>query len=268
MSRRRSSVQNQPVISFRPLTKAARQAHVLEETSHRPWPLPDAQWVQAQTREDVLFAHWRVALDELARVLPPGVALDTHDGDAWLGLVPYRVTNLRLRGLPALPRGFPMLEVRTYVTVDGRPGSWLASLDAASALLAEAAKRVHRLPAYKAQMSAASDTLAHGYTCTKPTVRFESRRDGLSFRAAYGPDGEEFTCAPGTLEHFLTERYCIYTADGGRLYRAELHHAPWRLQPAAAEIEEVTLAPVPIHGEPHLAYAGAQDLLVWPLEEL
>jgi uncharacterized protein YqjF (DUF2071 family) len=239
--------------------KAARQAQVLDEAGHRPWPLPETPWAQAQTREDVLFAHWRVGLDELARLLPPDVTLDTHEGDAWLGIVPYRLTNLRLRGLPALPRGFPMLEVRTYVTVDDRPGIWLTSVDAANQLLAEAAKRVHRLPAYRARMSADPDG---------DCLRFEADREGLLFRARYSRRDEPSAAAPCSLEHFLTERYCIYTADGGRLYRAELHHAPWRLQPATAEIVEATLAPVRLQGKPHLTYSALQDLLVWPLEEL
>ena len=80
--------------------------------------------------------------------------------------------------------------------------------------------------------------------------------------------GREFTPAPGSVEHFLTERYALYTADGGRLYRAELHHPPWRLQGAAGEVEAATLAPLPLEGEPYLLFSAVQDFLLWPLEEL
>src|SRR5262245_47189383 len=100
------------------------------------------------------------------------------------------------------------------------------------------------------------------------SFRFEANRDGLMFAARYRALGEPFVAEPGSLEHFLTERYCVYTSDGGRLYRAELHHPPWRLRPAGATVASTTIAPVVLDGEPHLLTAAAQDVLVWPLEEL
>jgi uncharacterized protein YqjF (DUF2071 family) len=243
------------------LAAAARQAQAIDDVSGRPWPLPEEPWAQAQTREDVLFAHWPVALDELARQLPPEVPVDTFDGEAWLGIVPFRLASLRLRGLPPVPglSPFPQLDVRTYVTLDGRPGIWLFSLDTTSQLLAEAAKRVHRLPAYRARITAHSEEAG---------MRYEALRDGLAFRASYRGAGEPFAAAPGTLDHFLTERYCLYTADGGRLYRAELHHAPWRLESGTAEIEETTISPLSLDGPPHLLFSRSQDVLIWTLEEL
>lgn len=242
------------------LAVAARQARALEDTAHRPWTLPGGSWLQAQTREDVLFAHWRAEPAALARLLPPGLPLDTYEGEAFVGLVPFRLANLRLRGLPALRRSFPQLDVRTYVSLEGRPGIWLASLEASNPVLVEAAKRAHRLPAYRARIS----THAEEGRATS----WEVERDGLAFRARARPEGDAFTGAPGSLEHFLVERYCLYTADGGRLYRAELHHTPWRLRRAQAELDEVTLAPVALEGEPHFLHAAEQDVLVWPLEEL
>ena len=138
------------------LETVARQAQAAEDLADRPWPLPEGDWQQAQTREDALFAHWRVELAELARLLPPELTLDTFGGEAWLGIVPFRLTGLRLRGLPPVPglSSFLQLDVRTYVTFDGRPGIWLFSLDTTNPLLVEAAKRAHRLPAYRARMSA------------------------------------------------------------------------------------------------------------------
>ena len=245
-------------VSF--LEVAARQADALRDAAHRPWPLPEAPWAQAQTRTDVLFAHWRVGLDEVARLLPPGLPLDTHDGEAWVGLVPFRLSSVRLRGLPPVPRlVFEQLDVLTFVAVDDRPGFWLCSVDVSNPVLLEAAKRTHRLPAYRARMSSGRE----GEWRT-----FQALRDGLAFEARYRPLGEAFTPEPGSLEHFLTERYCLYTADGGRLYRAELHHPPWRARPAEAELGAVTLAPVALESEAHLLFSEAQDLLVWPLEEI
>jgi uncharacterized protein len=240
-----------------------RQASALEETAHRPWPPPEEPWALAQTRRDILFAHWRVGVDKLARLLPPELTLDTHEGEAWLGIVPFRIANLRLRGLPPLPRlEFGQLDIRTYVVHDGRPGIWLCSVDVSNPLLLEAAKRTHRLPAYRARISSQHGG-AGGYPRTS-----EADRDGLAFRAGYRELGRPFTAEQGSLESFLTERYCLYTADGGRLYRAELHHPPWSLRRAEATIESSTIAPLALEGEPHLLFAGAQDVLVWPLEEV
>jgi uncharacterized protein YqjF (DUF2071 family) len=250
------------VTSLSFLDAVARQAGSTNNIAHRPWPLPDGPWVQGQTWEDLLFAHWRVDRDELARQLPPELPPDTHDGTAWLGITPFRLTNFRVRGLPPLPRlsSFPELNVRTYVTLDDKPGIWFFTLDAASQLAVEAAKRVYRLPYHRAKMTVErSGSLVH----------YESARPGAAFSARYGGEGEPFTATPGTLEHFLTERYCLYTADGGRLYRAEIHHPPWALQKGEATIDLNTMAPVPLpEEEPHLLFAARQDVVVWPLEEV
>jgi uncharacterized protein YqjF (DUF2071 family) len=248
------------VATFPFLEAAARQAQALDDAAHRPWPAPDGPWKQAQTRTDVLFAHWRIGLDEAARLLPPGLPLDTFEGEAWLGVVPFRLAHVRVRGLPPFPgMTFGQVDVRTYVTVDDRPGIWLCSVDVSNPLLLEAAKRSHRLPAYRARIASSRDGAA---------AETETDRDGLRFTARYRPTGDPYTAEPGSLEHYLTERYCLYTADGGRLYRAELHHPAWRVQRAEATIASSTLAPVALEGDAHVLYAASQDVLIWPLEEV
>jgi len=239
------------------LDAIARQTRVAADVSRRPWPLPDEPWSQAQTRRDVLLAHWPVELDGLARLLPPELPVDTFEGEAFLGIAAYRVESLRVRGLPPLPglSSFAQVEVSTYVAVGDRPGLWYFSLEVTKQLLVEAAKRAHRLPAYRARIEAAPG-------------RVEAARDGLVFRARWEAVGEPFEAAPGSLDHFLTERYALYTEDGGRLYRAELQHAPWRLRAAEATVEVATLAPLPLTGAPYALSSAVQDLLVWPLEEL
>jgi len=243
------------------LGAAARQARVLDEHEHRPWAAPEVPWLQAQTWEDLLFAHWRVDADALARLLPPELSVDTFDGAAWLGVTPFRVTNLRLRGLPPLPRlsFFAELNVRTYVTVDDKPGIWFFSLDAASQWAVEAAKRFYKLPYHQARMSAESG--ADG-------VLYESARPGAAFSARYCGVGDVFNAEPGMLEWFLAERYCLYTADGGRLYRAEIHHPLWQLQHGQASIDLNTTAPVELPDDaPHLLFSARQDVVIWPLAE-
>jgi uncharacterized protein YqjF (DUF2071 family) len=247
---------------------AALQGATLEVTGHRPWPLPRAPWLMAQTWLDLLFAHWRLPPAALSRVLPPGVEPDRFDGSAWIGVTPFEVSGLRLHGTPPVPllSRFAETNVRTYVTVDGRPGIWFLSLDAASRLAVFAARRAYRLPYFHAEMTIARE---------RETVRYTSRRrsaDGepAELAIAYRATGPRFTAAPGTLDHFLTERYCLYTLDReGRLLRAQIHHPPWPLQPAAAEIARITMARpygIGLDEAPLLHLAGRQDVLIWPLE--
>src|SRR5581483_5217935 len=241
------------------LEAAVRQARSVGTTEHRRWPLPDGPWVQAQTWEDLAFFHWRVDADELRRLLPPEAPLDTWDGEAWLGIVPFRITNMRLRGLPPVPglSTSPELNVRTYVTVAGKPGVWFFTLDAASRWLVEAAKRLYRLPYEHARMSCER----HG-----EYVQYDSQRAGGELAGRYRGHGQLFHAEPGTLEYFLVERYCLYTADGGRLYRAEIHHPPWDLQRGDVEIARNTLSPVALpDDEPHVLFSPRQDMVVWPL---
>ncbi len=239
------------------LETAARQARAVDDVSGRPWPLPENPWLQAQTRRDVLLAYWPVDHDRLERLLPPELTADVFDGRSWVGVSAYRVTALRVRGLPPLPglSSFPQLELFACVTADERPGLWVFSLEIGKPLLAEAAKRVHRLPAYRASINLDAGIVA-------------ASRDGLSFYAHYSATGAASRPGGGTHEHFLTERFALYTADGGRLYRAELHHPPWRLRHADVAVESATLAPFPPEGPPLAFAADEQDVLVWPLEEL
>ena len=138
------------------LSTPARQAAVVEETGHRPWPLPDSDWLQAQTWENLLFAHWPVGVDQLRPHVPEELPLDTFDDTAWLGVTPFHLSGLRIRGLPPVPRfsSFLELNVRTYVKRDGKTGIYFFSLDAESPLAVEAARRLYRLPYFRARMSA------------------------------------------------------------------------------------------------------------------
>jgi uncharacterized protein len=240
----------------------ARQGRVATASAHRPWPLPAAPWSLALTQRDVLLAHWSLPREELARRLPGGLVADTFAGSAWLGVAAYRVSDFRVRGLPPLPGvgSFLQLEVRAPVTWHGRPGLWLFQLETGKQLVAEVLKRTHRLPACGARLSL--------QTGAAESLRFEARRDGHGFAVDYARSGHPFAAVPGTLDHFLTERYALYSGDGGRLYGIELNHLPWRLERARAGFEPSTLTPPPPAGDPNLLYSAAQDVLLWPLEEL
>jgi hypothetical protein len=197
--------------------------------------------------------------------IPPDLSIDTFDGRAWIGVIPFRMTGVRLRGLPPLPwlSAFPELNVRTYVTAGAKPGVWFFSLDAASAL-AVAVGRTAGLPYYRARMSV---------TAEGDGVRYAGRRiqpgtPPAELVAGYGPTGAVASAAPGSLAHFLTERYCFYTVGrDGRLRRGEIHHAPWPLQPAAAAFERNTLAAAAglrlPEGAPLLHFARRLDAVAW-----
>ena len=216
----------------------------------------------AQTLDDQLFVHYGVPADQLRPFVPAGLEVQQHSGSGWLSVTPFAVTGLRARGLLPLPYASSFLElnVRTYVTHKEAPGIWFFSLDVSSQLAVEAARRLYRLPCFRAEISVRRRGDELQYDC--------SRGDGRAFSAAYRADGEPFEAEPGSLEHFLTERYRLYAERDGRLYRADVHHRPWRLQPAAAQIDLDTMPPVKVAQKDPLVYVSArQDVVIWPLEE-
>jgi uncharacterized protein len=238
---------------------------LLRDVAHRPWPLPRRAWVMRQSWHDLLFAHWPVRPAALRERVPAELPLDLHDGTAWIGVVPFRMTGVAPRGLPApgTLSAFPELNVRTYVTLGGRPGVHFFSLDATSRLAVAAARVLFGLPYHAAEMACVRDGEDVSYRC----LRVARAHGGAEFLARYGPTGAASAPAPGTLEHFLTERYCLYTARGGRVKRLEIHHPPWALQPAAAEIARNTMAraaglALP-DTPPLLHFARRQDMLGW-----
>jgi uncharacterized protein YqjF (DUF2071 family) len=244
---------------------------ILDVTAHRPWPMRSAPWIMTQTWHDLLFAHWPVDAALLRAKVPRAFPLDTFDGQAWVGVVPFRMSNVAPRGLPALPRisAFPELNVRTYVTRDGKPGVYFFSLDAANALAVQTARHVAHLPYYRASMDVAD---REGW------IHYRSRRIAAAaapaeLAARYRARGPARPPIAGTLEHFLTERYCLYTEDNaGRSYRLEIHHPPWPLQSADAEFERNTMAqaagiPLP-SAPPLLHFAQRQDMVAWMHQRL
>jgi uncharacterized protein YqjF (DUF2071 family) len=160
--------------------------------------------------------------------------------------------------------GFLELNVRTYVRVSDKPGVWFFSLDAASRAAVAAARLVYRLPYYHARMRAEARADRIEYSC----VRTDDRAAAARFEAEYGPAGETSRAEPGSRLHWLTERYCLYATRGTDVYRAEVHHLPWPLQPGAADVRVNSMAAS--HGirlpaaPPLLHFARRLDVLIWP----
>ena len=248
------------------LKAAGRQAHSLDHVEHRPWPVPAGRWVLGQTWEQQLFAHWRVPAEQLRARLPDGLEVEEHDGSAWVGITPFRITGIRTRGTVPLPgvSSFLELNVRTYVhPLGGKPGVWFFSLDATSRLAVRTARRAYRLPYSDARIA---------FDDVDGWIDVEAARLGERGRVFSGrcrAVGPATAAEPGSLEWFLAERYCLYTEDRqGALYRADIHHTPWQLHPAEAEIDLTSIAPFELHGEPLCQVAEPQDVVIWPLRRL
>ena len=212
--------------------------------------MPDSPWVMTQSWHDLLFAHWPVDWVMLRALVPAELPLDLFDGQAWLGVVPFRMTNVAPRGMPALPgvSAFPELNVRTYVRVGDKPGVYFFSLDATSALAVKTARTLFGLPYFMADMDVRSDGEWVLYRSQRPP---STQGDGTGrapdssaavLVARYRPIGEVYAPSPGSLDHFLTERYCLYTVSSRQVRRLEIHHPQWPLQPAEAVIERNTMA--------------------------
>ena len=186
------------------------------------------------------FLHWPVPTEALQRLLPPGLTVDTHEGSAYVGLVPFTMHGIRLSWLPAVPGTCNSHEtnVRTYVVDErGVPGVWFFSLDAANWLMVQVARAWYRLPYVHAAMSVET----HG-----PVTRYCSVRDafhGESVRCLMTTEksGEEFLAAPGSFEFFAVERYLLYAFSRGRLYAGRVFHEPYRLTRAKCAYLDETL---------------------------
>ncbi len=243
-------------------------------TSQRPRPLPPGRWAMTQRWNDLLFAHWRTHPAQIAGLLPEGLHLDTFEGSAWIGVVPFWMDRIKVRGLPSIfgTRSFPELNLRTYVRDHrtGTPGVYFFSLDCANPLAVLAARSYYHLPYYWSEMRIQS--------IAEREFGFYSRRrfsgKPVLFKARYrglGPTRKLAENRSGTLEYFLTERYCLFTRNAdGELIRANVHHVPWPLEDAAADIEHndlpASIGVVVQDQEPVLHYSRRLAVYVWPPE--
>jgi uncharacterized protein YqjF (DUF2071 family) len=237
----------------------------LRFVDHRPWPLPSGPWIMRQVWNDLLFAHWPVPHEYLRPLVPSVLPLDTFDGQCWVAVTPFHMTGVRPRATPPLPgiSSFPELNVRTYVTFGNKPGVFFFSLDAASRLAVWAARATYRLPYFFAQMNLHDES---GW------IHYSSSRKGeAQFSAKYRPTAPAQLREAATLEHWLTERYCLYTLFRNSVFRAEIHHQQWPLQNAEVEFSENTMASAAgirlPKVQPLLHFSKRLEVLIWPLKK-
>jgi uncharacterized protein YqjF (DUF2071 family) len=220
----------------------------------------------AQTWRDLLFAHWTVPAAEIARVGPAPLELDLWESGAWIGVVPFRMDRIHPRGMFPLPllSATPEINVRTYVKFCGKRGVYFFSLHASNRAAVKVARRFFHLPYFQATMNVRNEG---------ELIHYASLGDSVAFRGSYRPCGDVATARSGTLEHWLTERYCFYTLDkAGRVIRGEVDHPEWPLQPAEASIEMNTMtAPfgIALMGAPPLLHFCRRiDVVLWMPERV
>jgi uncharacterized protein YqjF (DUF2071 family) len=218
----------------------------------------------------LLFMHWPVPVEALRPHIPPMLEVDTFDGSAWLAVVPFTMTGVRARCTPALPGtgAFHELNVRTYVSHEGKPGVWFFSLDAANRLAVETARQTFHLAYLNASMSLAERDGRIEYS----SRRTDRRAAEANLHSSYRGTSEPRRASPGTLESFLTDRYRLYAselppASPRRLWVGEIDHDPWTLSSASCEVQENSMAAplglqTPID-QAHLMLAGPVDVRAW-----
>lgn len=238
---------------------AARSHPAFAQTDHRPWPVPDRPWSWEQAWCDLLFIHFAVEPAALAGLLPPGLQLDRHDGMVWIGIVPFRMEGVTKRGWPAPGWlcDFAEINVRTYVTHQGKPGVWFLSLDVINPLVVGFSRTFFHLPYQRARIDME----------TKPDgLRYTVQRDDRRFEAIYS-GGDNAPATPDSFAEWATERYCLYTVSpGGRVLRAEVQHPKWPLQKAKLALTVNTMSPIALGAQhPEVYFSRRVDVAIWPL---
>jgi uncharacterized protein YqjF (DUF2071 family) len=230
---------------------------------------PAGSPIMYQSWGKLLFMHWQIPAQALRQLIPDRLTIDTFEGKAWVALTPFTVWDARPIFTPPLPwvSHFHEINVRTYVFLDGVPGVWFFSLDANSLVAVTAARAFFHLPYRKATMSLDEQDKTIIYSSAR-----EDAGPPAEFKGTWTVGDNLPEAAPGSLDFFLTERYCLYTSHEERLYRCRIHHRPWPLQEARLSAYKASLIesnglPTPA-GEPLLHSGGPVNVEVWPLEEV
>jgi uncharacterized protein YqjF (DUF2071 family) len=195
---------------------------LLQKIAHRPWELPKEQWLYYQEWNHALFLHWRVAYEELRKLVPQDLTIDTIDGACWVSLVAFTMEKVRPRGIPSISMlsNFHEVNIRTYVIRDNKPGVYFLNIESEKYLSTVISKFVSKLPYEKARIKRYSRKNGQEYFST-------NRNKDCALDTSFKP-GKELS-KKTDIEHSLTERYCLYFDHNDKLYRYDIHHEPWSL---------------------------------------
>lgn len=194
-------------------------AELLQQTTHRPWELPTTGWSYYQEWNNALFFHWEIPLELLQSLVPSNLKVDLYEGKAYISLVPFTMQKIRPKYLPSLAfvSDFHEINLRTYVTHQGKPGVFFISIEAEKSLSAFLSRMLSGLPYKKSTMV----RTPKGYTS-------QNKLQDFRFSAEY--EIQEVIVAKTGLDRFLTERYSLYLERNGKLYRYQIHHKEWELR--------------------------------------
>lgn len=249
----------------------SKYSNTLSKYKHRPFALEQTPWVINQSWCNLLFAHWPVSVEALRALVPESLELDLYDGQAYIAVVPFEMREVSPRFLPSVPwlSFFPELNVRTYVRYKDKPGVYFFSLDAGNPIAVWLACNLYHLPYFNAKMQCQQDIIAGQKQYKYTSSRAATSNPEVQLDVSYGPTGPVYYSKPGSLEHFLTERYCLFTVYSGTVYCGDIHHEPWPLQPAQAQWRLNTMtAPLglELEGEPILHFVENIDTVEWPIK--
>ena len=233
------------------------------DTKHRPWPIPNIPWVMHQSWNNLLFMHYPISLKKLRDLVPKSLPIDTYDGWGWISVVPFRMDNIKVRGLP-LSISFPELNVRTYVNVDNKPGVYFFSLDATNLPFVLFSKTFCHLPYMHSNMTIKENDDYTSFICNRMA------NTEVQLKCNYRAISEPYAAPPDSLDYWLTERYCFYTTNrAGKVIRCNILHKPWPIQKAEVEIVQNTMLTAQslfVENEsPILHYSKGVDVRIWPL---
>lgn len=243
---------------------------LMNDSFHRPWPFPSKKWIMRQTWSNLLFVHWPISSETLRPYIPPSLQIDTFDRHAWLGIVSFVMEGIYPRGMSSISPSpkFSEVNVRTYVQCNGKPGVYFMSLDVNDWLSYTIAKRWLRLPYHPAEISIQQE----GQTFDCQSIRKGKTNPPITFKGKYAPLSEVYFPKEGTLDHWLTERYCFFSTNNrGNIYCGEIHHCPWPLQHAESEICMNTLfSPFNVDltkTKPISHFSKGVDSLIWNIKK-
>lgn len=243
---------------------------MMKKQDHRSWPVPSKNWIMRQTWRNVFFAHWPVLPERLRPSIPSTLEIDTYQQMAWIGVVLFEIEGIYFRGLSPISvvHKFPEVNLRTYVQHKGKPGVFFLSLDVGNWASLVISKRWYHLPYRNAKISYRKE----GSTFHCQSVRKGKSTIPITMKGSFTPNSESYYPEEGTIDHWLTERYCLYSLDRrGNIYCGDIHHKPWLLQKAQAVISDNTL-PTPFgidisEVEPILHFSKGMDTLFWNIKK-
>ncbi len=230
-------------------------SELLSDIAHRPWEIPPSQWQYYQEWNHVLFFHWKIAPEKLLPLLPKNLQLDTFDGDAWISLVPFTMQKIRPRFLPAFApvSDFHEINLRTYVTRNGKPGVYFINIEAQKSLSAFLSRRLSGLPYEKS-------LILRGVNTYKAENRLKKFFLDIEFSA------KELVALKTPLEKWLTERYALYLEENGQLFRYDTHHREWKIK--SVDLKKLSLkyqiGAIDLAEKPDLAhYSDGVEVVAW-----